>query len=451
MQSSSTAVANQHPLGAADSSSGSDSLALFLALPAVAMSLGWGLRGTIGGGQIGAMIPGAVVMLCLAHLLNWSRSLGIVAAIGTVGIALGGQETYGQTIGFLRDRQTVLWGLTGLTVKGGMWGLSGGVLVGLAFMHGKYRPREILLGLMLMIAATMLGIQYLDAPQLIYFSNPLDKPRPEAWAGITLGALALWAYLRTLNRESVTTAFTFGGLLAGAAGFGGGSLFLAYGATLSPEFRSWPWWKLMEFSFGALFGLGLGAVAYWKREILRDTEAHLPFIATLRDPLDALPAFPMAILGWTLAVIGIWLNFHIPYRASFSLLGPALILVALPSNRVAWHIALTMTITGFLRDFLQRALNEKWLEPIDDTWWIVWTMSFPVAFLVAFAESHRRLTAAGAVVGLVWLATPFALIKVGFPLENLMHNPLVFLIFVGELLATTALLRMVRPLRTAAE
>ena len=36
---------------------------LFLALPAIAMMLGWGLRGHIGGGPFGAMIPGAMVAL----------------------------------------------------------------------------------------------------------------------------------------------------------------------------------------------------------------------------------------------------------------------------------------------------------------------------------------------------------------------------------------------------
>ena len=50
----------------------------------------------------------------------------------------------------------------------------------------------IFVGLAFMVAVTLLGIQFINAPQLIYFSNPLDKPRPENWAGITLGALALW-------------------------------------------------------------------------------------------------------------------------------------------------------------------------------------------------------------------------------------------------------------------
>ena len=36
------------------------SLASWILAPAVVMSLGWGLRGYIGGGPFGAMIPGAL-------------------------------------------------------------------------------------------------------------------------------------------------------------------------------------------------------------------------------------------------------------------------------------------------------------------------------------------------------------------------------------------------------
>ena len=47
----------------------------FVLLPAVTMSVGWGLRGFIGGGSLGAMIPGALVALVLC------RGLGLPDAI----------------------------------------------------------------------------------------------------------------------------------------------------------------------------------------------------------------------------------------------------------------------------------------------------------------------------------------------------------------------------------
>ena len=38
----------------------------FILFPALAMSVAWGFRGFIGGGPLGAMIPGALAALALA-------------------------------------------------------------------------------------------------------------------------------------------------------------------------------------------------------------------------------------------------------------------------------------------------------------------------------------------------------------------------------------------------
>ncbi|MDX1284844.1 MAG: hypothetical protein R3182_07530, partial [Draconibacterium sp.] len=43
---------------------------MFVFFPAIAMLLGWGLRGHIGGGPFGAMIPGAMVALTICMLLE---------------------------------------------------------------------------------------------------------------------------------------------------------------------------------------------------------------------------------------------------------------------------------------------------------------------------------------------------------------------------------------------
>ena len=68
---------------------------LWYLFPAVAMSLGWGLRGTIGGGPLGAMIPGAMIGLALCLLLGREKNAGFVAGFAAIGVGFGGQETYG--------------------------------------------------------------------------------------------------------------------------------------------------------------------------------------------------------------------------------------------------------------------------------------------------------------------------------------------------------------------
>ena len=74
------------------------------------MSLGWGLRGYIGGGPLGAMIPGALVALCLCLLADRDgEDAAVIAAFGAVGVGFGGQETYGQTIGLAFDPATRWW------------------------------------------------------------------------------------------------------------------------------------------------------------------------------------------------------------------------------------------------------------------------------------------------------------------------------------------------------
>jgi len=121
------------------------------------MSLGWGLRGTIGGGPVGAMIPGVMIGLALAIALGRTADLPVLLVLGTVGVALGGQMTYGQTIGFTRDPRTLAWGLMAMGIKGGVWGLTGGTLLGLGFVRRRYRTEELIWGLVIMLIVTTLG------------------------------------------------------------------------------------------------------------------------------------------------------------------------------------------------------------------------------------------------------------------------------------------------------
>lgn len=390
------------------------------------------------------MIPGAMVTLCLCHLLGLNRSLGIVAAIGTVGVGLGGQETYGQTIGFLRTPETVAWGLTGLTIKGAMWGLSGGLVVGLGLMHTKYRLREIVVGLLVMIAGTVLGRLFIDEPKLAYFSHRLDQPREEVWVGVTVGAYALMVYLLWLRRETISTVFALVGLLAGGAGFGIGGACIAFGFTLPPPYRGWSWWKVMEFTFGALYGLGLGAVTYHFRLPLREPTTPMSESTPHRDPLEHASATTLTLLGSAIAVGGLWLNFTIPFRAPFSLVAPLLIMIALWSNRLAWHVALTMTISGFVRDFLKAGVERHWFDERLDDWLCVALVTLPIAATIAILQMKRRLTLMTALLGLTWLATLFGVIKVGLPHGGKGERVFVPTVFIVELLATTGLALAVR-------
>ena len=219
-------------------------------LGAVAMSLGWGLRGSIGGGSLGAMIPGAMIGLVLCLLLDRHSDAGRIAAFAAIGVGFGGQETYGQTVGLSLQPDTFWWAILGFVIKGAVWGLLGGAFIGIALDRQRHTTAQLLAGFAIMILGTWLGWQYLNSPKLIYFSNRFDQPREELWAGLWLGGLLLLAWLRS----RVPSLFALYGAIGGGIGFG-------LGASLQPMGRVvWAgmplgWWKAMELTFGALLGL----------------------------------------------------------------------------------------------------------------------------------------------------------------------------------------------------
>lgn len=310
--------------------------ARWILFPAVTMSLGWGLRGYIGGGPLGAMIPGAMVALALCLLLRRKDgNAAWIAACGAVGVGFGGQETYGQTVGFSLQPETMLWGLAGLGLKGAVWGLLGGAVLGMALVRDAYGRREILLSLGLMLAGTQIGWKLINQPKLLYFSNRLDRPREEIWAGLLLGGILLLAGLR---RHGTPLRMALWGTLGGGIGFFAGGAVQALGRLHAPDLTR-DYWKLMEFTFGFCFGAALGRAA-WRE---RDT---------------ALPSPGCTASGWTpllaaavLAALAI--SEKLPSRFDYTILGAGLVAAAWWSAPAARQIAITMTCAAFFVDFAQ--------------------------------------------------------------------------------------------------
>jgi hypothetical protein len=291
------------------------------------MSIGWALRGSIGGGPLGAMIPGALFALAIAHNLRYtSAQAAIFVALSALGIGLGGQETYGQTIGLLRDPETRYWGLAGLTLKGAVWGLLGGAIMALSWQKIS-RPITLSLALM---AATQAGWQFLNEPKLLYFSNRYDRPRQEIYAGLLLSALAvLW-----IQRSRFATTLALAGALGGAIGFGGGSFF-----NLVP-IAGFPGWKCMEWTFGLLLGAAFALVIYRHREEL-PTPAEVP---ASRLPLLLYPLLAVLIIG---------LNERLPLRYSYTAVVALMLLVLARLPQAAWptgfHVTLAAACVGLYK------------------------------------------------------------------------------------------------------
>lgn len=303
------------------------------------MSLGWGLRGSVGGGSPGAMIPGAMIGLVLCILLDRGSDSGLIAAFAAIGVGFGGQETYGQTVGLIMHPETFWWAFLGFTIKGAVWGLLGGALIGIALQRQRYSTRQLLTSFAIMVLGTWIGWRFLNYPKLIYFSNQLDKPREELWAGLWLGALLLLAWLRA----RVPTLFAIYGAIGGGIGFGFGSALQPWGKVVWSDMPL-GWWKGMELTFGALLGLSYVLCAWRLRHELAATRSA---VAGGAPPITAILSAAIAI---ALAVAA---GNFLPGRFGYTLAGAVLASLALFSAPIAWQTAITATYAAFAWDCLK--------------------------------------------------------------------------------------------------
>lgn len=249
----------------------------FTLLAAVAGSYTWGMRGTILGGEKGAMLPGAALGMILAFAAGHpvvTESYFIPAAAGAAAMFFGGAQTYGHTIGMSYDRVNKKRrhkGRIGLAIKGATWfGIFGGVIaVCFGAMAGRYRIADICVFAALLPVSKWLGFFALNWPHKpkegkfpkFYFS----EGRMEIWGGMLFINLMIMIFA-AVKGEVFPVIMTIAGLLSGGAGFFVGNLFQTAtpkegvnGKFLLGKFQKNGFvesWKFMEFTLGALGGLG---------------------------------------------------------------------------------------------------------------------------------------------------------------------------------------------------
>ncbi len=334
----------------------------YILFPGVAMLLGWGLRGYIGGGPFGAMIPGAMIGIAVCLLLGFSaKNSALVTVFAVVGVGLGGEMTYGQTLGFLRDVDTVAFGTLGTSVKGAVWGLSSGLFLAIGLLNRRIEKRIIVLGMLLFFVGMVLGFKLINDPKLIYFSDPINKPRSESWAAIGLGAIIFLAWLKiklSANDFKVVLSFVLWGTLGGTLGFGLGGLWLFLGAELKlVEFTNW--WKMMEFSFGMILGMALGWATWVNR-------AYLQTVIQTTEKNDVKPLWTEIAVAAVMSFAIFWLlpllleplldstgysqgflsgvgNDLLRILTNYAFYGFLILLVAYWGSSFAWQMAITLT------------------------------------------------------------------------------------------------------------
>lgn len=112
-------------------------------LCAIALSIGWGIRGNFGH-EYGAMIPGALAAMagcCLSGRRDWQERVAYFGMFGGLGWAFGGSSSYMQVISYTHsgDYASQIYGYFGLFVLGFLWGAMGGA--GTAFAAAATREQ----------------------------------------------------------------------------------------------------------------------------------------------------------------------------------------------------------------------------------------------------------------------------------------------------------------------
>ncbi|MCI0493195.1 MAG: hypothetical protein L0Z07_09690 [Planctomycetes bacterium] len=364
--------------------------------PALTMSLGWMLRGYIGGGPFGAMIPGAMVGLSLCLLLDRHRDAAWIAAFAAVGVGFGGQETYGQTVGLALRAEAFSWAILGFFIKGGVWGLLGGAIIGIALTRHRYANKDLIAAFALMVAGTYAGWKLVNEPRIIYFSDPINMPRDELWFGLLLGAVVMLAWLHWRAGAMLPWRFALWGALGGSIGFAFGAAVHVWGHHNAPHFP-FGWWKFMEMTFGLLLGLGFGICAWRNRKEIAGQPEHRP-----HSQCSLLLSIACAALAIALALL---LPSDLTSRIGYTIAGALLLTIALYSESFSWQLAITVTYCAFATDLLLARPT----YPAAAMW------TFVVITTLAVAVYARAAGVRNLFLLMIWTSTLMSMLKAFLP------------------------------------
>jgi len=368
------------------------------------MSLGWGLRGQLGH-STGAMVPGALAVLTLCCLLPGKLfSRGLAVGFGAIAFGYGATITT-QDTAQLADGQifrvgnTMALDYTGLAIKGAVWAMVGGAVIGLAFVASRYRWRDIVIAMAAFVAAFPAGWALINKPNPVYFS----VTRHESYGGYLVGCLVLLAWLTFRGRTKVPLVLAACTAVAGGVGFPLG-VFLNSLGLHSVYVGGWhDWWKVAETTYGAFMGIGLGIGTWLIKDKLPDlsgsTETAINPMSRAWGTLLGLGICAAFVL-LSVAGIGEWL---VP--------GSIMVcIVAFYPRKAGWHLGITVTIYVTAVNVIVYWLDEQKIGNAV----FLWTM-----------------------VALVMIAASWAVTGWWNEKDTAVHQPLLFLM--GTIVALTVL------------
>lgn len=204
---------------------------IFIMFSTIAVSYGWGMRGTIIGGEKGAMLPGAFLGMIIA-LFSGSEVLAgspwMLAGAGAVGMYCGGNMTYAETLHLTMHEKNPphfiknMFG--GLFLRGGIWfGLFGGFIsMFISAISGTYKLWQIIVFFVLLpvfaLAFYCIFNKPYDKEKNIFPKIYFSIKRKETWGGL-LGILIEILLFTIIFRDWSSLAMTMGSFISGAVGW----------------------------------------------------------------------------------------------------------------------------------------------------------------------------------------------------------------------------------------
>ena len=223
--------------------------ALFVA---VAVGLAWGIRGDFGH-LLGAMYPGAILMLALAYVSGQESALRALPALAmacALGIGLGGNMSYGLLHGYAQADtfKNYSYGFIALFLEGGAWGVFGGAFIGLLLERERANWIDWVGGVVVM--AVCGGFTFWLVYVAIGFDiNPPRSNDALAHVGGGIGLLAWFA----IRKRPIALRAAMLGFVGFGLGMAGGRLIgnIFHNREASFEINHW---NTMEVSCGMIGG-----------------------------------------------------------------------------------------------------------------------------------------------------------------------------------------------------
>lgn len=293
----------------------------------LAVSYGWGMRGTVIGGEKGAMLPGLYLGLVLAWFAGGGirENFLIPAAAGLMGMSFGGIEPYGDTIHTVlcvndKEHYNPVKGYTGLAVKGGLWfGVAGGFIAfSMSAMSGRYSAIGIVVFCLLIPAVGLLGYRIFNCPYdrengkfpAIYFSFESR----EEW-GSNLAIMLMMLGIGIVKNDNLLISLISAGF---ASGFIGWLVAMKLYCLSVFPMKNGKYifgekfgrnrvdgWKIMEFTLGAIGALGISFVFCLSGNEINAINEAIADNGVFSPIAKAEPFMPFVILGCAAVIIGI--------------------------------------------------------------------------------------------------------------------------------------------------